>query len=97
MADPFIFVGNLHPTGSSCKEAWQEAHRAASKLNYQGIQDAPQKQRASSQSPGAWAGSAIRMGKEGVHVLTSHGKWDKAKRLLEDVWAMLEYNPGKIS
>jgi hypothetical protein len=30
-------------------------------------------------------------------MLTSQGKWDKAKRLLQEFCAMLEYNPGNIS
>jgi hypothetical protein len=96
-ADLFIFVDDLRPTGLSRKEAWQAARRAASKLNYLGIQDAPRKQRGSSQSPGAWAGSVVCTGKEGVHVLTSQEKWDKAKQLLQEVKAMLEYDPEKLS
>jgi hypothetical protein len=93
-ADLFIFVDNMRPTGLSRKEAWQ----AASKLNYLGVQDAPRrKRRDSSQSPGAWAGSVVRTGKDSVHVLTSQEKWDKAKRLLQEVWAMLEHGPKKLS
>jgi hypothetical protein len=36
-ADLFIFVDDLRPTGSSRKEAWLAARRAASILNYLGI------------------------------------------------------------
>jgi hypothetical protein len=96
-ADLFIFVDDLRPTGSSRKEAWQAARRAASTLNFLGIQDAPRKRRDSSQNPGAWAGSVIRTGKDGVHMLTSQEKWDKAKRLLHEVWTMLEDRPEKLS
>jgi hypothetical protein len=55
-ADLFIFVDDLRPTGPSRKEAWLAAWRAASKLNYLGIQGAPRKRRHSSKNPGAWAG-----------------------------------------
>jgi hypothetical protein len=46
--------------------------------------------------PGVWAGSVVRTGKDGVHVLTSQEKWNKAKRLLKEVWEMLEKNPEKL-
>jgi hypothetical protein len=96
-ADLFIFVDGLRPTGPSRKEAWEAARRAASHLNYLGIQDAPRKQRDSSQSPGAWAGGVIRTGKTGVHVLTSQEKWDMAKSLLGEVQEMLDKDPPKLS
>jgi hypothetical protein len=35
--------------------------------------------------------------KEGVFVLTSQEKWDKAKAQLEEVLAMLENNPTQMS
>jgi hypothetical protein len=95
-ADLFIFVDDLCPTGSSRKEAWAAARRAASTLNHLGIQDAPRKRRDSLQSPGAWAGSVIRTGAEGVNVLTSQEKWDKLKCLLQEVWDMLELDPAKL-
>jgi hypothetical protein len=63
-ADLFIFV-------DSRKEGWEAAKKAVSTLNHLGIQDAPRKQRDSSQSPGVWAGSVIRTGVGGVSVLTS--------------------------
>ena len=40
VADLFIFVDDLRPTGPSRLEAWKSARRATSKLNYLGIQDA---------------------------------------------------------
>jgi hypothetical protein len=67
-ADLFTFVDDLRP---SREEAWLAGSRAASVLNYLGIEDAPRKRRDSSQSPGAWAGSVIKTGSEGTFVLTS--------------------------
>jgi hypothetical protein len=95
-ADLFIVVDNLRPTGSSRKESWAAARRAASTLNHLGIQDAPRKRRDSSQSPGAWAGSVVRTGAGGVNVFSSQEKWDKLKRLIEEVWDMLELDPTKL-
>jgi hypothetical protein len=95
-ADLFIFVDDLRPTGPSRKEGWEAAKKAASTLNHLGIQDAPRKRRDISQSPGAWAGSVIRTGAGGVSVLTSQEKWDKSKRLLQEVWDMLELDPTKL-
>jgi hypothetical protein len=65
-SDLFIFVDDLRPTGPSQEEAWLAARRAASMLNYLGIQDAPRKRQESSQSPGAWAGSVIKTGQDGT-------------------------------
>jgi hypothetical protein len=36
-ADLFIFVDDLRPTGSSQKEGWEAAKKAASTLNHLGI------------------------------------------------------------
>jgi hypothetical protein len=95
-ADLIVFVDDLRPTGSSKKEAWQAGRRAANVLGHLGIQDASRKRRDSSQSPGAWAGAVIRTGPDGVFVLTSQEKWDKAKALLGEVIEMLDADPEKL-
>jgi hypothetical protein len=69
-ANLFIFVDDLRPARPSRHEAWRAARQAASKLNFLGIQDAPQKRHDSSKSPGTWAGSVVRTMKDGVFVLT---------------------------
>jgi hypothetical protein len=96
-ADLFVFVDDLRPTGPSKREAWLAARQAASRLNFLGIQDAPRKRRASSRCPGAWAGGVIITTDDGVFVLTSQEKWDKAKAQVEEVRMMLEKDPEKIS
>jgi hypothetical protein len=88
----FIFVDNLRPIGPSREDAWKAARQAASTLNYLGIQDAPRKRRDSSQSPGAWAGSVVKTGSTGTHVLTSQEKWDKARTLVQELKTMLKSN-----
>lgn len=96
-ADIFIFVDDLRPTGPTRKDAWLAARQAASKLNFLGIQDAPRKRRASSRSPGAWAGGVVKTSDVGVFVLTSQEKWTKAKALVEEVQKMLDEDPSRLS
>jgi hypothetical protein len=96
-ADLFIFVDDLRPTGPSKREAWLAARQAASRLNFLGIQDAPRKRRGSSRCPGAWAGGVIVTTDDGVFVLTSQEKWDKAKVQIEEVRLMLAKDPEKLS
>lgn len=97
VADLSIFVDDLRPNGPSPEEAWLAGRRAASVLNFLGIQDAPRKRRDSSQSPGAWAGSVIKTGSEGTFVLTSQQKWDKARVLVVEVRTMLENAPSVLN
>jgi hypothetical protein len=52
-SDLFTFVDDLRPTGPGHVECWKAERRAASVLNWLGIQDAPRKHRDSSQRPGA--------------------------------------------
>ncbi len=90
-------MDDLRPTGPSKKDAWLAARQAASTLNNLGIQDAPRKRRASSRSPGAWAGGVVRTTDDGVFVLTSQEKWDKAKAHLNEVQGMLDDDPSSLS
>jgi hypothetical protein len=92
-SDLFTFVDDLRPTGPGRVACWKAARRAASVLNWLGIQDAPRKRRDSSQSPGAWSGSVIRVTPEGVCVLASEDKWIKAKGMLTEIRKMIDENP----
>jgi hypothetical protein len=84
-ADLFTFVDDLRPCGPSKREALLAAQRAASILNWLGIQDAVRKRRDSSQESGAWTGAVIKTDGENVWLLTSQEKWDKAKKLVEEM------------
>jgi hypothetical protein len=95
-ADLFTFVDDLRPTGPGRRECWRAARRAASILNSLGIQDAPRKRRDSSKKPGAWSGSVILVTPEGVCVLASEDKWQKAKALLQEIQGMLDQDPNAI-
>jgi hypothetical protein len=95
-ADLFTFVDDLRPTGPGRRDCWRAARRAASILNSLGIQDAPQKRRDSSPKPGAWSGSVIVVIPEGVCVLASKDKWQKAKALLQEIQEMLDQDPNAM-
>jgi hypothetical protein len=86
------FVDDAQPTGPSRKEAWMAAHQIACTLSSLGIQDAPRKQRDSSQRPGAWIGSVLRTGEGQVQLLISEDKWIKTKGLLAEVRNMIDTN-----
>jgi hypothetical protein len=92
----FTFVDDLRPTGPGGKEAWRAARRAGNILNWLGIQDATRKRRDSSQAPGAWDGSVIRVNSDGVFVLSDEEKWRKTKDLLHEVLELLEADSMKL-
>ena len=51
-----------------------------------GIQDAPRKRRAPSQTPGAWAGSNVVITPDGLAVTVSTEKWERTQGLVAK-WA----------
>jgi hypothetical protein len=95
-ADLFAFMDDFRPIGPNKKEAWLAGRRAASILNHLGIQDAPRKRRDTSKAPGAWAGAVVRTDGDGVHVLVSQEKWDRAKAQLAEVWEMIEKDSNNM-
>jgi hypothetical protein len=94
--DVVIFVDDLRVTGPTKNEAWQASQRAAALLNHLGIQDAPRKRRDGSQAPGAWSGCVLRTDQPGVFVYVSQEKWDKTKRLLDEVMGLINSDPTKL-
>ena len=94
-ADLFTFVDDLRPTGKDKPESWKAGRRAASVLNWLGLQDAPRKRRDSRQDPGTWAGSVVRT-TGGVFTLISDDKWLKTKRLIGDLEHMLAETPDNL-
>lgn len=93
------FVDNLCPIGTSEEHCFRVLHQTASCFGYLGIQNAFQRTRPPSQTPGAWARVIAVANGKGVSVSTSQEKWDKAKRFLEAItlkWqqsSSLEHKP----
>ena len=73
-ADMVTFVDDVRPSGPSKREAWQAGQRVAKTLSYLGMQDAPRKNRDSSQRPGAWSGGVVHSDDPQVWVLVSEDK-----------------------
>lgn len=75
-------------TGAWSEDSCRSATRTvASIVNYLGQQDAARKRRPPSKVPGAWAGAmCISVDGLGLFVLSTQGKWDKAKGII-DKWA----------
>lgn len=84
-ADMFIYVDDARTTGATYEQCWKAARRTASVLNWLGIQDAARKRREPSREPGAWAGSIFKTENDRVTVKLSEEKWDKTKRIIEEL------------
>ena len=67
-----------------CRDA---IHRAASRINYLGQQDAPRKRGQATKTPRAWAGSkCLSIKGEGLYVLSMKEKWVKAQSIIEKLY-----------
>jgi hypothetical protein len=84
-ADCVTFVDDLRTIGT--RELVQRAtHRVETLMGYLGLQDATRKRRAISQNPGEWTGSkSVSIPGVGLFVTVSLKKWDKAKRIINDL------------
>jgi hypothetical protein len=80
--DFFTYIDDIRTCGQSDEHCWAVSRKVAAMCSYLGIQDAPRKRRAPSQTPGAWAGSSVAITKEGVAVTVSQEKWDKMKTMV---------------
>jgi hypothetical protein len=96
-ADVVTFLDDARPSGPSKRESWQAAIKRASTLSNLGLQDAPQKRRDSSQTPGAWAGSVVQTNDGGVYVLLPQAKWDKLKVLVKELQEMMVTNAKRLN
>jgi hypothetical protein len=77
--DVFIYIDDLRPVNDTEKSCWDACQKAATKVNYLGIQSAPRKRRPPSQEGGAWAGSLVHTTEGMVVVLVSEEKWQKTR------------------
>jgi hypothetical protein len=89
------FVDDLRASGCSPEQAWQIAHQVASRLQYLGIQDAPQKRRLLVCNPGAWAGSVFSTSDGKVIQTVAQEKWDKAKLQIKELLDLYSKNEDR--
>jgi hypothetical protein len=93
-ADFSLYVDDNRSVGNSRLEAKLATRRVASIGSYLGVQDASQKRRMASQTPGAWAGTVMSADGEGVFVTVSQEKWDKAKGMIQAMIDEMEQQEG---
>ena len=72
-------IRGMGGTEGVCRRATQ---CVASWINYLGQQDAPQKWRPPSRTPGAWAGAMCLSKEDGLYVTCTQKKWNKAKAII---------------
>ncbi len=80
-------IRTQHQSDSLCRGV---TRKVAGGVGYLGQQDAPRKRRPPKQRPGAWAGAMCFSEKgEGLYVTCSQEKWDKGKRLVEELYKLV--------
>jgi hypothetical protein len=83
------YVDDQRPVGNSAEDCWRVAHTITSQYGYLGLQVTSRKMRPPSQQPGAWSGAFVSALADGVGVSCGQEKWDKAKRILDDLHSQL--------
>ena len=92
-----VYIDDIRICGYTLRECVKAARRIASWCNYLGIQDAPRKRRFPSRIPGVWSGAKSTISTEsGLYTCTTQAKWDKGKRILEDLKQEAINNDGLI-
>jgi hypothetical protein len=80
------YIDDIQTSGIREDECWAVSRRVASYCGHLGIQEAPQKRRSPSKTPGSWAGSNIIIQPEGIVVTVLKQKWKKTQGLISK-WA----------
>ena len=92
-ADSVSSVDDIRPTGPAEEKAREASQVMAKESAHRGIQDAAQKRRDVSQTPGAWAGSVVHTTDSSVTMTVEQTKWDKTKVKLKWVSGRLDEGP----
>jgi hypothetical protein len=81
--DLVVFVDDLRGTGPTVELTWALSRTVASRIQYLGIQEASQKRRPPTRTPGAWAGGVFRTSSTNVHVSVSQENGTKPEDSLK--------------
>ena len=94
--DAVTFIDDVRLTGSS-RERCREVHRQfTSRMQYLGIQDAPQKFRPPSQNQaGAWTGTIFRIDKIVISKTVPQEKWEKGIGIVENLSKLISEHPNE--
>jgi hypothetical protein len=87
--DLAAFVDDLRASAHSVEQAWAIARQVVSRLQYFGLQDAPQKRIPPVRNPGALAGSVFTTTGTDVLQSVSQVKWDRANAQLDELQSMI--------
>ena len=91
--DIIAFVDDLRASAFDEEAVWNIARQYLSKLQYLGLQDAARKTRPPTRDePSAWAGSVFKTTSDEVKVMTTQEKWEKARRLVQELFDQLNGN-----
>jgi hypothetical protein len=85
-----VFVDNIRGSGPTVELAWAVSRVVVSRIQYFGSQEASQKRRPPTHTPGAWAGGVFRTSSTEVSVTVSQEKRDKGKTLVKSLWQQFE-------
>jgi hypothetical protein len=84
------YIDDIRGGGATEIDCRSTIHRAASRINYLGQQDAPRKRGHATQTPRAWAGAKCEaIPGEGLYVLCMKEKWDKAKTMISKLYQLV--------
>ena len=92
--DLIVYIDDLRISCPDLLLLWEAFQQVASRLNFLGMQHAARKLQDMTKEPGAWAGSVVNT-EYGVFILTSQEKWDKTKRILNELKTQVE--EGKLN
>ena len=91
--DVLTFVDNSQASDLDEEVARRIARQVASRLQYLGIQDAPQKRRPPTRKTGAWVGAIFSMDNGVITQTVSQDKWNKGKEQIRELTDRLENFP----
>jgi hypothetical protein len=92
-AEIFVYVDDGRTAGHSPELAWRTARVYGSGCSKRGIQDASRKRTSPMVTPGPWAGMVTHTERGSVVGMLSQEKWDKTRRMIEELLEMIPKGP----
>jgi hypothetical protein len=90
----FVYVDNgTRTAGHSPELTWRTARAYRSSCSRRGIQDASRKRTFPTVMPGYWAGTVTHTEGGSVVGMVSQEKWDKTRRMIEELLEMIPKSP----
>ncbi len=93
VAEIFVYVDDGRMTGHSQDLTWRTARAYGLGCSRRGIQDASRKRTSPTETPWPWAGTVTHTEGESVVGMVSQEKWDKTRRLIQELLEMIPKGP----